>query len=228
MSVAQWLDYANATDHWDFEAPPPGTVVGSPVYVDGLGGGLAASTSTGNDGFVIAPRLPADTSTFTIALWLLPTAGAASGDVLRWGSTPGVGVEYNGTDGTREPGTVTVWARVSNGNYALRATTREPLSPGHWHLLVLTVKEVNYRGGIEARAYLDGSEFAAGQYLGGLFNWVNMDRPNSLSVLAGGAAAAVDDVGLLMRAITGSEVAALMAAGPRDTSTSRYGWGVAF
>lgn len=228
MSLANWFATAGATDHWTFEGGGPGTVVGSPVYVAGLDGGQAASTLTGNDGFVVDPVLPSDTGSFTVALWLLPHAGGSSGDVLRWGSTPGVGVEFNGVGGDRQPGTVTVWARVSNGSYALRATTPQPLATDRWHLLVLTVETVNYRGGVEARAYLDGAQFGSGQYLGGLFNWIHIDRPPTLTLLAGGAPATVDDVGLLMWAATARDVAALAAAGPRDTSVARYGWGVAF
>ena len=55
-----------------------------------------------------------------------------------------------------------------------------------------------------------------------------MDRPATLTILAGGAAAAVDEMGLLMWAMTDRDAAALAAAGPQDTSVARYGWGVAF
>ena len=52
--------------------------------------------------------------------------------------------------------------------------------------------------------------------------------PTPLAILAGGAAAAVDEMGLLMWAMTDRDAAALAAAGPQDTSVARYGWGVVF
>lgn len=227
MSIEQWLNDAGATDVWRFEGTGPGTVIGSPSFIDGVGGGLAASTD-GDDGFVVDPVLPSDSGTFSVAVWVLPTTGAASGDILRWGSTPGIGIEWNGPGGSRQPGTATLWVRVSNGSYALRVTTPEVLAPDRWHLLVITVETVNFRGGVEAWAYLDGTRIGSGQYLGGLFNWINMDRPATLTILAGGAAAAVDEMGLLMWALTDRDAAALAAAGPQDTTVARYGWGVVF
>ena len=227
MSVENWYRDAGATDFWGFEGEGPGTAVGSPTFVDGLGGGLAAATD-GDDGFVVQPRLSRTSQSFSVAFWFLPTSGSPSGDVFRWGSTPGVGVEWNGAGGSRRPETVTFWVRVSNGSFALRLDSPTTLAPDRWHLLVLTVETINIWGGVQAVAYVDGERVGAGSYRGGLFNWVNMNRPSTLTVLAGGAAGAVDEMGLLATALSGSEVSALMGAGPSDTSVARYGWGVVF
>lgn len=227
MAIRDWWDARYATDFWDFEGEGPGTVIGSPSYVDGLGGGLAASTD-GDDGFVVTPRLPRDTSDFTIGLWLLPSATSPSGSVFRWGSTPGVGIDLNGADGGHQPGTATIWVRVSNGNHALRVTTTEPLAADRWHLVVVTVRNINLRGGVEAAGYVDGERVGIGRYTGGLFNWVNMDRPRTATILAGGAAAAVDEMGMVQRPLSASEVSSLVSAGPSDTTVARYGWGIVF
>lgn len=228
MAVQDWWSARyDATNFWGFEGEGPGTAIGSPSYVSGLGGGLAASTD-GDDGFVVRPNLSRTSESFSVAFWFLPTTGSPSGDVFRWGSTPGVGVEWNGGGGSRRPETVTFWVRVSNGSFALRADSPATLSPDRWHLLVLTVETINIWGGVEAVAYVDGERVAAGSYRGGLFNRVNMDRPSTLTVLAGGAAGAVDEMGLLSAPVSAGDVSALMSAGPSDTSVARYGWGVTF
>lgn len=216
-----------AVDHWGFDGSGPGTTIGEPMFVDSIVGGLAAATD-GDDGFVVSPRLSSRTDEFSVAFWLLPTAGTATGDVLRWGSTPGVGVVLNGGEGAQQPGTATIWVRLSNGSHPLRWTTPEPLSPDQWHLLAVTVRPITVWGGVEAVAYVGGEQVAAGRYSGGLFDWVNMRRPSTLTVLAGGASAAVDEMAWFDRRLTPSDVARIAAAGPADTSAARYGWGVVF
>lgn len=226
-ALTQTYSDLGAVDHWGFDGEGPGTAIGEPGFVESIVGGMAASTD-GDDGFVVSPRLSSHTDTFSFALWLLPTAGTATGDVFRWGSTPGVGVILNGDEGEQQPGTATVWVRLSNGSYPVRWTTPEPLSPDRWHLLSVAIRQISAWGGVEAVVYVDGERAASGSYAGGLFDLVNLRRPSTLTILAGGASAAVDEMALFDRALTSPDMARIAAAGPEDTSVARYGWGIVF
>lgn len=222
MSIETWVqDTPGISDYWPLENYHPGAAVGSLMYVDGVEG-MGAKSLSGNSGFAVAPSLNRTSRTFSIAMWVLP--GEGGGTVFQWGRSPGV--EITLTPGGSGMVTVGGAARMSNGRFALNH--REAVQADQWSLVVLTSRATTIWGGIEARMYVNGSRVAQGSYGGGLFDGVNMNRTNPLTVLAGGADASVDEIVLSDREWTGVQVSALWDAGKSGISQMRDGWGICF
>lgn len=221
MSIADWANgTANVSDRWPMDGEGPGTEIGTIQWVSGVEG--QAASSDGSAGFVVTPNQSRTHRNVTVAVWVNVRDG--SGDVFRWGTSPGIHIEAARTGSGL---TLSAGVRMSNGGWAQRIT-RQGLSVGQWHLVVIAITDYGIWGGVQSSLYIDGDHVGTNRYNGGLFDRVSFDRPTTLSVLTSSVQASVDEVMLIGRQVTASEVSALWRAGGSGVSGPGYGWGVIF
>lgn len=227
MSVKDWINRAARVEVYaplDGALPPGGVLVGSPSYEAGVDGQcLACGPQQGAT--IPATAESARGYPTTISLWLRFDRGAATSQVLRWGNSPGCGITLYGVNATYPAGTVEGWVRMSNGRSAMTARSGA-LAPGRWHLVTLVVTQKTIWGGASAVMLVNGVQVGSGSYSGGLFDFVNFDRPTSFTIGVGDGAVRVDEVLVQEYALSAAEVSALYASADDLAAGETAGWGV--
>lgn len=227
MSVKTWIDRAARVEVYaplDGALPPGGVLIGAPSYGTGVDGRC----------LVCGPQQGATIPTTaesargyptTVSVWIRFDAGVASSQVLRWGNSPGVGIYLYGAGARYPAGTVEGWVRMSNGRSAL--TTRSgALAAGVWHLVTIVVTQKTLWGGASAKMFVNGVAAGSGSYSGGLFDFVNFNRPTTMTLGVGEGTVRIDEVLVQEAALSSSEVSAFYSAAEDLTAGDAAGWGV--
>ena len=229
MSVKEWISRAQRVETYepfDGSLSSGGVLVGSPQWVEGVDG--QALRCDANEGATVPTT--AETARgypLSVSVWFSFSSTAASVPIFQWGNQPSVGARLFGADSSETPGSIEVHVRMSNGRYPLRARSGA-LAPNRWHLLTVVVEQTTIWGGARATAYLNGRETGAGSYSGNLFDIVNFNRPQTITVGVGDGSIAVDELVTQEYALSASQAQAFYNSADSLEAATRSGWGIVF
>lgn len=229
MAVRDWVSTAPSVQTYEpFEGRlvTGGALIGAPVWADGVDGKCLSCSA--QEGATIRPTAEVSRGyPMTVSCWFSFTAGAASAPVFQWGTTPSVSAVLHGQGSNLQPGTLEASVRMSNGRFALQVRSGA-LEPGRWHLVTIAVQNTTLWGGCRATAYVNGEQIGAGGYGGSLFDIVNFDRPNTVSVGVGTGGIMVDEFIAQEYELSAGQARALYLSAESLDAGTGSGWGVVF
>lgn len=229
MAVKDWVTRANRVETYepfDGSLSAGGVLIGSPSWVDGVDGkGLRCAA---NEGATVPTT--AETARgypLSVSVWFSFTSTAASVPLFQWGNQPSVGARLLGADSNETPGSIEVHVRMSNGKYPLRVRSGA-LAPNRWHLLTVVVEQTTIWGGARGTAYVNGRQIGSGSYSGSLFDIVNFNRPQTITVGVGEGSVLIDELVTQEYALSAAQAQEFYQSADSLEAASSVGWGVVF